>query len=85
MPDHADTPVTGLGIFGSGCRKKAASFPNCLRLFLRGPYGLIDSYIHGVELMIAGHLLNRLTAAIIFEDDEVTQKVEETALFEDTP
>ena len=35
--------------------------------------------IDGVELVIAGHLLDELAAALVLEDNEITQKVEKTA------
>ena len=52
---------------------------------LGGAQGLADRDLDGVELVVAGHLLDQLPAALLVEDHEVPQQIEEAALLEDLP
>ena len=50
---------------------------------MRSTDGLLDGHVDGMELVVAGHLLDRLAVAFVFEDDEITHQIQEAALFED--
>ena len=43
----------------------------------------VDRLVDGVELVVAGHLLDELAAAVVLEDDEVADEVEKPPLLED--
>ena len=50
---------------------------------LRRPERLIHCNPYGVELVVAGHLLDQRPAAVVFKDDEVADEREETARLKD--
>ena len=56
--------------------------PRRFGLELRGAQRLLHRHVDGVELVIAGHLLDERAAAVVLEDDEVADQVEEPALLE---
>ena len=49
---------------------------------LGGAQRFLDGHVHGVELVIARHLLGELPAAGVLEHDEVPDEVEKPALLE---
>ena len=84
VPDHADAPVarctarlsTGLVTV---CRaRKPGALRDC-PLQLGRPQGLGDRHLDRMKLVVAGHLLDQRTAAVILEDEEVAQEREEAA------
>ena len=84
MPDHADAPVAGIAARpAAGLVAAAGGVGDAPRLGLqrRGAQGLADRRPHRVELVIAGHLLDR-RPAVVLEDDEVAQQRQEAALLE---
>ena len=70
MPDHADTPVA------RPASRLAARLLADGFFFepLGRPQGLGDRRLHRVELVVAGHLLGQRSAAVILEDDEVSDQ-----------
>ena len=58
----------------------AARLPNhpFFPLQLRRPQGFTDSSSDGVELVVAGHFLDQLAAAVVIEHDEVADQFQET-------
>lgn len=79
VPDDADALVAGCaGADGRGEVAGIGRFVNPRGSEqLAGAQGLVDSDVDGVELVVAGHDLTRLTAAVILEDDEVADVLEE--------
>ena len=80
VPDDADSAVAG---FAAGPEPRLvaallvfADAPSGL-LRLDGAQRLLDGDAHGVELVVAAHLLGRLAAAVVIEDDEVADQPEE--------
>ena len=76
VPDDADPPVA----------RRAARLPAAARLTgamrhageFRRAQSLVDRGLHGVELVIARHLLDERAAAVILEHDEVADQREES-------
>ena len=72
MPDDADAPIAGIA---TGCSSRLSEarilFDDGLPLQLSRSQRLGDRYSHGVELVIPGHLLGQLAAAVVLEHDEV--------------
>ena len=60
-----------------GCATSPMFSLGCFPLEIRCPQGLLDGGLDGVELVVAGHLLDQLPTAVIVEDDEVLDKGEE--------
>ena len=77
VPDHANAPVAG-GPAGSPAGLVAALGPFGGYLQVRSAEGLVHGGADGVELVVAGHLLDQLAAAVVVEDDEVPHQGEET-------
>src|SRR5690606_7646105 len=77
VPHDADAPIarlaTGLAL-RCGCR--AAGYQVVGSLQLGRPQRLLHRYLDRMELVVAGHLLDD-APAVVLEDDEVTDKVEE--------
>ena len=76
MPDHPNTPAAGHAACPAA-RFVAALFlgyPGLGALQLRRPQGLADSGADGVELVVAGHLLNQPSAAVVLKHDEVAEQ-----------
>ena len=80
VPDDADSAVAGLAA------RLAPRLVAALLVFADAPSGLhrlhgaqrlLDGDAHGVELVVAAHLLGRLAAAVVIEDDEVADQPEE--------
>ena len=75
MPDDPDAPVSG-----RAARPPARLVPAAparltgLPLQRRRPQGLADRDPHGVELVIARHLLDQRPAAVVLEHDEVADE-----------
>src|SRR3972149_619053 len=61
-----------------------ASLGDQLSLFHRSADSLLNRHVHSMKLVIAGHLLDGLTAPVVFKDNEVTHEIKKEALFEDT-
>ena len=74
MPDDPDAVVSRVSPMPAGVGLLGCSRSE--RLF--------NSYVHGMELVVAGYLLDKDSPALIFEDEEVPQEVQETALVEDS-
>ena len=85
MPDDPDAPIAGLttraraGLVDAGRLGDAA-----LGRGTGGAERLLHRHIDGPELMVAGHLLGKLAGALVLEDDEVADQIQETAMVEDT-
>ena len=81
MPYHAHAPVALLAaglVAGRVASQRLGSD-------LRGAQRFLHCHVHRVELMVARHFLRQLTAAFVFEHDEVPQEVEEAAPLEHSP
>ncbi|MEN6297635.1 MAG: hypothetical protein ABFC92_06780, partial [Rectinema sp.] len=84
MPHHADSSVTGFGVFPALGKKG----PFALSYLPRDGGGhtsanrLLHSYIYGVVLVIPGHLLDQNTTAHILEHNNVPDKVQKPLLLE---
>ena len=77
MPDDADAAVArrAAGLLAS--LVATALFTDAHNRARRGgPQGLADRDSHGVELVVAGHLLQEDAAAVVLEDDEVAEQRE---------
>jgi len=87
VPNHADAAVPlaaaghGVGIVAALVLGEALRLAPTLRGNRRAQR-LFERDVHGVELVIAGHLLSQLAAASILEHDKVPHQVEKAALLE---
>ena len=76
VPDDSDPPVS-----------RRSSVPGChpggYLLEFGGPEGLFHGGLDGVELVVPGDLLDQFPAPVVIEHDEVSQDVQEVALFAD--
>ena len=84
MPYHADAPVAGFSA-GAVARLVASAFPSdarSLALQLCGAQGFGHRGFDGVELVVAGHLLGEMAAAVVLEDDETAQQRQKAAFVE---
>ena len=80
MPDHADPPVAARAA-GLAARLGAAVGVVVRHGLLqrRRPQRLGDGGLHGVELVVPGHLLDQRAAAIVLEHDEVADQCQQPA------
>ena len=85
MPDHADAPVTRLGVclrarcIETGCRGfTAGAGPD------RRAQRFFNRDVDRVKLVVARHLLGELAVTLVFEHQEVSHQVEKAALLEHT-
>ena len=85
VPDDADTPVAGLAARLAAGFVAARSLGHAHRFLLKlhGAQSLGHGCSNGVELVIARHLLDQRTAAVVLEHDEVAQQCQEAAGFTD--
>ena len=85
MPDDADPPVArfaarlSAGFVAARRLGHACRFP----LQRRGAQGFRHRRLHGVELVVAGHLLDQRAAAVVLEHDEVAEQRQQAARFAD--
>jgi hypothetical protein len=79
VPHHADAPVARLAARLEARLVPASALgdPIGRAAQLGGPQRLAHGHLHGVELVIARHLLHQPAAALVLEHDEVAQEVEE--------
>src|SRR5690606_26490732 len=78
VPDHADAPVAGLAAGPPARLVAPAAFGHAIRARqLGGPQRLAHRHLYGVELVVARHLLDDATAAVVLEHDEVAHHIEE--------
>ncbi len=85
VPDHAD-PAVAKGAGRLAARLVAAGRVAVGHRLLQRcrAQGLGDGGLHGVELVVPGHLLDQGAAAIVLEHDEVADQREQPAPVEDT-
>ena len=79
VPDDADAAVAGFAARLRPCLIAAPALDHTPVFLLQcgGPERLVDSDADGVELVIAGYLLHERAAAVVLEDDEVSEEGEE--------
>ena len=80
VPDHPDAPVAGRTATLAARLVEPALFG---RLQFGCPQSLGDRHLDRVELVIAGHLLDQRTAAIVLEHDEVADQRKKSLRFAD--
>src|SRR5690606_2707323 len=77
VPHDADAPIARLAAsLALRCGYRAAGYQVVGSLQLGRPQRLLHRYLDRMELVVAGHLLDD-APAVVLEDDEVTDKVEE--------
>ena len=77
VPDHPDAPVARLTAGRPACVSTAVAAPKP-----GGAQGLGHGHPHSVELMVAGHLFDEPSAAVILEDNEIAHQIKESPLLE---
>ena len=78
MPDHPDAAVAGVASGLAACLVAPALIGN---LQLGRAQGFGNCNLDGVELVIAGHLLDQRPAAIVLEHDEVPHQRQKSLPF----
>src|SRR5690606_8231305 len=77
VPHHAHAPVARLAA-GLAARFVAPGlYPPCLSE-LRRAQCLANRHLHRMELVVARHLLDEASAAVVLEDKEIPRHIEET-------
>ncbi len=83
MPHHAHPAIAGIAARSAGLVAAARFLPaSGLADSLRGAEGFFDRCLHGMELVVARHLLGE-PAVVVLEDDEIPEQVEESSLVKD--
>ena len=84
VPDDTDAAVSGVPARLSARLVPAAFLGDSHPLQLRRPQRLVHRHPHGVELVIARHLLSQCSAAVILEHYEVPHQRQESVRLERT-